>query len=126
MWVDRSCRVRIHEMARNYEVEDTRTVRSRTARSAQKKSTVSPARRLCRKRSTKSRLAQMSRCVNVVNIVREGEPDPQSGPPKGCVSLPFDSVYGPGERKGRLTALARKWMVVATGKSDPRNARPEQ
>jgi hypothetical protein len=37
----------------------------------------------------RNKFAQMSRFVNVVNIpniFREEEPDPQSGPPKVCVS----------------------------------------
>jgi D-mannonate dehydratase (UxuA) len=43
----------------------------------------------------------MSQSVNVVNILREEEPDPQSGPAKGGVNLPFDSVYR-GQAQRRL------------------------
>jgi hypothetical protein len=64
-------------------------IRCRPARSAQKRSPASPTSRPGSRPRTGNKFAQMSRSVNVVNIpniFREEEPDPQSGPPKGCVS----------------------------------------
>ena len=53
----------------------------------------------------------MSQSVNVVNILREEEPDPQSGPPKGGVNLPFDSVYRGAGAKAAERNLAVVWAT---------------
>jgi hypothetical protein len=72
LWLDRSDRVRIQEMNPTKSTASPPT-RSRTERSLQKKGGV-PARRLGRKRSSRSKFAQMSGRVNVMNVVWGREP----------------------------------------------------
>jgi hypothetical protein len=110
LWVDRSNRVRIHEMVRDYEVDVIPLIRPSTARSARKKGPGSQTRHRSRKPQTRNKFAQMSRSVNVVNIFREGEPDPQSAP-KVCVSPLRLCFAGRASAKAGLL-LPRKRIVL--------------
>ena len=74
LWVDRSYRVRIHQIARDYEVDDILTGPIRNCDICTKKEHGVPGATPGPETVDQERLAQMSQSVNVVNILREEEP----------------------------------------------------
>lgn len=52
--------------------------------------------------------------INMVNILRDEEPDPLSGPPKGRVNLP-STVMTAGKRKGGLVPGEERISLIYGG-----------